>query len=219
MTGVQTCALPISLVTELRPGLFTVRLVTPDWCRDLLARLDAYDAARRAEGDPPEIPNSMHHYGVILKEAGLDAPMQWLALEVLSPFARELFGDLCPDGLRAQHAFLADYGEGRDVDLDLHVDQSEVTLDLCLGTDFDGGDLLFEGRRCFRHLDDPPAEGETFRYAHVPGQAVLHAGKNRHRAEAVTRGRRAQLVLWGRISEEPEVPDLSTCAPWCGARR
>jgi len=206
-----------SLVEEVHPGVFVAELIRPEWCRALLGALDAHDQRCRAEGETPEPPNSMHEYGIVLESAGLDAPMQWLATTVLSPLARELFPELAPNGLIAQHAFLADYGEGRDTDLSLHVDQSEVTLDLCLTTDFKGGELVFEGRRCFGHLDYPARTDELFEYAHHFGRAVIHAGKNRHRALPIRSGRRAQLVLWGRATSEPEVPDPSSCPPWCGA--
>ena len=207
-----------ALVQEVHPGIFTAQLVSKSWCRELLSELDRFDSNRRDEGDPPTPPNSMHNYGVVLAEAGLDEAMNWLATQILSPFAVELFPDLCPQGLVAQHAFLADYAEDRDIELSLHVDQSDVTLDLCLGTDFEGGELVLEGPRCFGHLDHPPRVGERFVYSHVPGTALIHAGKNRHCALPITAGRSAQLVLWGRVRSEPEQPDPSVCPAWCGAR-
>lgn len=204
-----------SIVREVHPGIFVADLVKHSWCEALLRELDEFDAQCRSDGKPPKPPNSMHEYGIVLRNAGLDAPMQWLATSVLSPLARELFPELCPDGLVAQHAFLADYGEGRDTELALHVDQSEVTFDLCLSSGFNGGDMLFEGRRCFQHLDDPAKSDELYQHAHSFGQAVIHAGKNRHQVLPVRAGRRSQLILWGRVTDEPELPDMSTCPAWC----
>lgn len=40
---------------------------------------------------------------------------------------------------------------GKDTKLDFHVDDSEVTLNLCLGRNFKGGDLFFGGVRCRHH--------------------------------------------------------------------
>lgn len=34
---------------------------------------------------------------------------------------------------------------------DWHVDDSEVTLSVCLGKEFTGGEMYFNGRRCENH--------------------------------------------------------------------
>ena len=34
-----------------------------------------------------------------------------------------------------------------------HVDDSEVTLNICLGKHFTGGDMYFDGIRCRNHLN------------------------------------------------------------------
>ncbi len=34
-----------------------------------------------------------------------------------------------------------------------HVDDSEVTLNVCLGKQFEGGDLFFRGVRCDKHVN------------------------------------------------------------------
>lgn len=36
-----------------------------------------------------------------------------------------------------------------------HVDDSEVTLNVCLGKQFTGGELFFRGVRCDRHVNSP----------------------------------------------------------------
>ena len=34
-----------------------------------------------------------------------------------------------------------------------HVDDSEVTLNVCLGKEFSGGELFFRGTRCDKHVN------------------------------------------------------------------
>ena len=34
-----------------------------------------------------------------------------------------------------------------------HVDDSEVTLNVCLGKEFSGGELYFRGTRCEKHVN------------------------------------------------------------------
>jgi len=80
--------------------------------------------------------------------------------------------------------------------LELHVDDAEITLNLCLGarasasaTDnpqdsrgFTGGELQFGGQRCQMHQNTILLEEEQFQLDHVPGVAVLHMGAHRHAA-------------------------------------
>lgn len=51
----------------------------------------------------------------------------------------------------------------------------ELTLNLCLGKEFTGGELYFRGL-----LEDPSTHDEKFIYNHVPGVSLFHIGKHRH---------------------------------------
>ena len=46
--------------------------------------------------------------------------------------------------------FVVEYGADKDKKLDWHVDDSDVTLNVCLGKQFEGGDLVFSGTRATR---------------------------------------------------------------------
>jgi hypothetical protein len=41
---------------------------------------------------------------------------------------------------------------------DMHVDDSEITLNVCLGKQFTGGKMYFIGRRCENHLSSEPQQ-------------------------------------------------------------
>ncbi|KAK9033539.1 hypothetical protein V6N11_049726 [Hibiscus sabdariffa] len=88
----------------------------------------------------------------------------------------------------------------RDVELGFHVDDSEVTLNVCLGKQFSGGDLFFRGVRCDKHVNTETQTVEILDYSHIPGHAVLHRGRHRHGARATTSGQRFNLLLWCRSS-------------------
>ena len=47
--------------------------------------------------------------------------------------------------LDSQHTFTIRYKAGEDTDLDNHMDQSAVTLNVCLGGEFEGADVYFKG--------------------------------------------------------------------------
>lgn len=74
------------------------------------------------------------------------------------------------------------------------LDNSEVTLNVCLGKQFQGGTLYFEGVRCAKHQSTPSKEGEHFVYSHTAGRAVIHVGRHRHGANELLQGERFNLV-------------------------
>ena len=93
---------------------------------------------------------------------------------------------------------------------------------MCLGRDFEGGELFFRGVRCRAHQNTAAADVEQLRYAHVPGVAVLHRGHHRHGAHAIKSGERCNLILWCRAdpahSSEGD-NDKHACQPWCWMHR
>jgi hypothetical protein len=76
-----------------------------------------------------------------------------------------------------------------------HSDDSEVTLNCCLGEeDFEGGKVQFYGLR------GTPDEGKLLGEVERPdvGTAVIHAGRHLHAVSDVTAGNRYALIVWTR---------------------
>lgn len=85
----------------------------------------------------------------------------------------------------------------RDRKLDFHVDDSAVTLNVCLGKEFTNGQLYFGGVRCSSHTANTlPRADEEIYVEHQVGTACFHLGNHRHRALPITNGRRFNLILW-----------------------
>jgi len=81
-----------------------------------------------------------------------------------------------------------------------HTDDSEVTLNVCLGKDFTGGEIIFGTVRG----DGGSASGghgETMTVPPSAGRGVLHLGRHLHGVSPVTGGQRFALVLWARSLE------------------
>ena len=85
------------------------------------------------------------------------------------------------------------YKIGEDVDLSEHVDDSEITLNVCLGKEFEGGTLYFKGIKGQEF--EKPVE-----YKHKLGKAVLHVGNHVHGANKIEGGERDNLIIWCRDS-------------------
>lgn len=75
-----------------------------------------------------------------------------------------------------------------------HTDDSEVTLNCCLGDEFKGGSVEFYGLR------GTPEEGQFVGRIHRPdvGTAVIHSGRNLHAVSNVLSGDRYSLIVWAR---------------------
>ncbi len=208
---------PASAAIEVHPGIYAIRPLRPAWCAALAAEVARLHRWARERGVTIDPPNSMNRYGVATLTLGLDlGPVR----ERLAPLTRRLF-PAHATALDADHAFVVRYAPREDRELSFHADDAEVTLNLCLADGFEGGELYFEGPRCFAHLDTPARDGEPFVWAHQPGVGLLHAGANRHGARPILGGERHNLIVWmrdgaARAAREPGEP--GPCPSWCGAR-
>ena len=91
----------------------------------------------------------------------------------------------------AHHSFMVEYKAGHDLGLDMHTDDSDVTLNICLGREFEGAGLTFCGS-----MGAPDHRKFSTQYAHVRGRAVIHLGTKRHGADDITSGERNNLIIW-----------------------
>lgn len=142
-------------------GVFRFPCLRPAFCRRLLDELDHLERSGRADMARP---NSMNRYGAILDQCGFQALMDDICAKVLFPLADAFFAtpkcgtdeghedgdkDLHRQeslGLKYHHAFTVQYAPQADAKLAKHVDNSDVTLNVCLGREgFQGGHLLFQG--------------------------------------------------------------------------
>ena len=82
---------------------------------------------------------------ILVSELGFDSEfLDKLRQEYLQPVASLLYPEwVGPSGLDSHKAFTVSYTLGGDCDLAYHYDNAEVTLNVCLGTSFTGGELSF----------------------------------------------------------------------------
>ncbi len=162
------------LIEEPAPGVFVFDALAPGFCERLLTETEQLESAA---------PNSMNKYGLVLEDVGLGAFGERLLRTIVRPLARRFYPRI--GELRRCHGFVVRYTRNQR-SLDLHYDQSDVTLNICLGPEFTGGRLVFRDN-----------EGKALaKLDHVVGRAVLHLGSHLHQAQAIRSGRRSNLILW-----------------------
>mmetsp|Transcript_18579 Transcript_18579/g.62276 ORF Transcript_18579/g.62276 Transcript_18579/m.62276 type:complete len:450 (-) Transcript_18579:139-1488(-) len=181
-----------ALLTEVSPGVYSFRMATPAFCEAFLEEMAHFEAS----GLPKARPNSMNRYGVIVNEIGMERLVDVLQQEIICPLAELLYSEVkgCLS-LDHHHTFMVEYQEGQDLGLDMHHDDSEVTLNLCLGREFTGAGLRFCGV-----FGEPTYRKFSYQYKHIPGQAVLHLGRQRHGADDIASGERMNLIVWNKSS-------------------
>lgn len=135
----------------------------------------------------------------------------------LAPLTNRYFPDHAGGQLDHQHSFVVDYAETGDTSLDFHVDDSEVTLNACLGLTFEGAEVYFRGERCDLHRTEPANDTESWQWTPAPGTALLHAGSHRHGVFPLRAGRRINLIVWARSSRHRRVHRSAHAGPaaWC----
>ncbi|MFT5683543.1 MAG: hypothetical protein ACI8RZ_004475 [Myxococcota bacterium] len=207
-----------ALLEVVHQDVYAVRILSEAWCDRMRAELDALDAWMARSGKSFEPPNSMNRYGVILSEIGMTEALEALMTQAIAPLAARCFPEVGGASLDDQHGFIVEYTRGGDRDLGFHVDDSEVTLNLCLGGEFSGGALYFEGRRCGQHRQTGCSTADRLRWEHRPGIGLLHAGKHRHGALPIEEGLRRNLILWCRSSAY-RAAVTEECPPWCAESR
>ena len=146
-------------------GVYSFELFTEAFCRTFLHEVDNYDAT----GLPVRRPNSMNKYGLIVNEIGMRDAITELQQEILWPVARLLW-PLQSTQFDAHHSFIVRYKSDEDPGLDMHTDDSDVTFNCCLNSNFTGAGLTFcgdAGTSRHRKL--------AFRYRHEMGRVVVRA--------------------------------------------
>ena len=216
LAGAET---DVDLVRELAPNLFELSgFFDPDWTRRLseeLSRVQNWTSTEDVRYSPP---NSMHYAGFEVAPIGWGDLMNQLSEELITQLAHRLYPDREWPVLSDGHGFVAQYGEAADRSLGLHVDDSDVTMTLCLGSDFEGSEIVFEGIRCPLHQQTHNTEAERVIVAPVPGNALIHLGAHRHRVSSLLSGHRQSLILWARgasTRDERLGISLSECPDWC----
>lgn len=171
--------------------------------------------------------NSMNKRGITLEAVGLSTFCAVL-LRRISQLAQQKLIEFFADTLDHSHSFTVSYSTqaGEQKELNLHVDDSDVTLNICLnenGSDFAGGDILFAGLRCANCLNTPCIAAENSQVKQTAAHALLHPGAMRHAAMPLASGARTNIIIWARSSSARAAAaqnplEKIPCPPWCGGR-
>lgn len=100
------------------------------------------------------------------------------------------------------HSFTIRYARHLDMQLAIHKDDSDITLNICLGKQFTGGGLYFHGCKPSKVIPIPSnlhayeIEHRKTTLAHSIGYGVMHMGCHLHGASDIEEGERMNLIMW-----------------------
>ncbi len=135
---------------------------------------------------------SVNNYGVVVNEIGMRSMITDFQQRILWPLATVLFPIQSTPRFDDHYSFIVRYTADEDLGLDMHIDDSDVTFNVCLGdSNFTGATLVFCGM--FGAQDHRQV---SHTYYHQVGRAVLHLGSRRHGAEDISSGTRTNLIVW-----------------------
>ena len=120
------------------PGIYSFKLFKPEintkFCEEIKNIQKFF--ANNENKIPNSKPNPQNNYGVILNYFGFDLMISSLIKEICTPLFKSLWMGVGEESIDHYDAFSMEYSPAKDVHLPTHLDDSEITLNYCLGTEF-----------------------------------------------------------------------------------
>ena len=188
--------------------VYSFPIFEPEFCK--LLRQTVRDLSWLADKDFPHL--NLGRRPLDLDDIGLGWINDLLFAMFIQPISRHLFAttEILAHGEKDDSEQLLDWRQGyiagysasptseKGVNrhrLNPHTDDSEVTLNVCLGEEtFEGGSVEFYGLR------GTAEEGELVGKARRPdvGTALIHSGRHLHAVSDITKGDRYAYIIWSR---------------------
>eukprot|EP00531_Pseudo-nitzschia_arenysensis_P012569 CAMPEP_0116137314 /NCGR_PEP_ID=MMETSP0329-20121206/12185_1 /TAXON_ID=697910 /ORGANISM="Pseudo-nitzschia arenysensis, Strain B593" /LENGTH=391 /DNA_ID=CAMNT_0003632227 /DNA_START=266 /DNA_END=1442 /DNA_ORIENTATION=+ len=195
--------------------VYSFPLLSKTFCRKLC--LYASSIISYLESSPQKSDNPVRSCYRDLDNLGLGWLNDLIFNLILRPVSAQLYRDTDLEGgdLDWRHGFIAAYSGSPTTSkprqrLVPHTDDAEVTLNMCFGDEFDGGNLKFWGVR-----GDQTAGKFVGEYQPEIGRAILHSGRHLHEVTEITSGDRFALIQWeevGALPENKSVPAVGSMA-------
>ena len=187
------------LAAKIGEDVFYGRIVNDIFCNLILQKIREYELQ---ENKLAHQANSMHNSSILLADLGLKELVNEFFKKTLVKVIHSLLPECMNQEFDNLHGYVVRYGDMFDKNLAFHVDDSLITINLCLNEDFSGSELVFQGVRCPTHINTDSVDEEEIVITHKKGFAVIHYGKNRHYVNPIADGKRYGLIIWCQNSTE-----------------
>ncbi|XP_078490040.1 2-oxoglutarate and iron-dependent oxygenase domain-containing protein 2-like isoform X2 [Ciona intestinalis] len=184
----------ISMLSKTKcDHVWSLPVFTDKFCDDFVEEITNFEKSICEKGRP----NTMNNYGILLNELGFDELFfNEFRRKYISPVVKILYPEWFGLGLDSHKVFTVKYKHGEDLGLAYHYDNAEVTLNVCLGKQFEGGELYFGGMRT-----EPIDLLHTKPVLHNKSYGILHRGQHLHGAMGIDgTSERHNIIMWMRSS-------------------
>ncbi|GFN83430.1 2-oxoglutarate and iron-dependent oxygenase domain-containing protein 2-like [Plakobranchus ocellatus] len=184
--------------------VYSFPLFTPEFCNHLAEEITHF----RESTLKRSLPNTMNSEGVSLDEMGLSYTLLTsLIQDYLQPITKLLFPAWGGGTLDSFKSFVVCYEVDKQQALSKHFDNAEVSMSVCLNSEFEGGDLQLG-----EMLGEAGSQWlEPVQVKQKKGHCILHRSRQFHSADPISRGKRINMIVWMRSSS---VRNL--ICPMCG---
>jgi len=192
------------VLKEVEDRVYTFPIFTPEFCEQLLDQVQHF-ADWKKEASTAGRPGTEDLSGRMcivdqMGEVG-EKLLDYLRDEIVDPLSKTLYPEVDDPNSKSsyRYGFILGYSNKPGEEhvsrkaLEAHTDDSEVTLTVCLGRDYEGGEVTL------KHLRSHPNEGETQSSIKMKtGEATLVLGQQMHEVQEITNGERYIFVIWFR---------------------
>ncbi|KAG7368143.1 hypothetical protein IV203_030886 [Nitzschia inconspicua] len=205
------------LMDEEMFDVYSFPLLSPAFCHKLHRFVSAFLTYLESSSNMKSLARGIHKD---LDNMGMGWLNNLLFHLVVRPLSAHLYKETELEGgdLDWRQGFIASYSADPTQSkprqrLVPHTDDAEVTLNVCLGDKFKGGNLHFWGLRG-ENVRGNKLLGE---YKPEVGRAVIHAGRHLHEVTPITAGDRFALIQWTRSWKSARSEVCPCC--WLNQRR
>ncbi|KAG5613387.1 hypothetical protein H5410_024668 [Solanum commersonii] len=157
-----------NIISQPFPGILTFEIFQPEYCEMLVAEVNHFQTWIHKADIRTEHRNNMNNM-TYLDDLGMGCMLQNLMDSFISPISKVFFTQVGGSTLD-EHECVVEYHTDGENELVVQVDDTELTLNVCLGQRFSGGELCFQGVYCEKHVDTPTRpESDSIKYYEILG--------------------------------------------------
>eukprot|EP00028_Trichosphaerium_sp_Am-I-7-wt_P010728 CAMPEP_0168533530 /NCGR_PEP_ID=MMETSP0405-20121227/17160_1 /TAXON_ID=498012 /ORGANISM="Trichosphaerium sp, Strain Am-I-7 wt" /LENGTH=327 /DNA_ID=CAMNT_0008559665 /DNA_START=140 /DNA_END=1123 /DNA_ORIENTATION=+ len=175
VTSMKADISPTDIVETHSEDVYAFELIGKQCARMLIKEALNIDKSRQ----------KLNKDGLILNEFGFSNFIKSVSGDIIGKLIHKLYGLSEHEVLRGTVGMIVHYNMNGDIQHPVHVDDSDYTVNLCLGQTFTGGELVFSKEN----------ESDVI-VGHRPCYAIVHPGYRVHSTTSLTSGSRFNFILW-----------------------
>jgi len=197
-------AMLMTHLEEVAPCVYCFPIFKEEFCTEFISELQHCAEQSKLLDLPIRKANVRNSRGVVLNDFGFQDTLYKFMQDVIGPIADLVLPnqDRHEWNFESNYTFSVEFEMGEDTDLVLHKDSSDITVNICLGTQFEGADVYFYNPEA---TDPKSLTGDPVDCSFKVGYGMIHRGRHLHGTRQLTSGHRLNVVMWSRSWKNPTI--------------